>query len=122
MPGEHGRYDLAAVVRWRLEWVERVHEQQLNHGPGRQLQEFRMELARLKVEEARENLVLRSDVKILFRAMIHDFKSRLLGLGRAIVAEFDSIPPRQRDHVMRERIEEVIKAIADGYNRSTKVR
>lgn len=120
MPGRAAAgWDLSKVVQWRRDQDRRLYEAQLDTTPQRRCHELRAEIMEIKLREAQGLVVARSEVRDFVGALLRDFRDQLLGLGRALVADFESVPARAREALVKQRISDLLSNIADAYATTT---
>ena len=116
MPGRtRAGWDLSKIVQWRRAQDKKIYEQERDQTPQRRCHELRAEIMAVKLREAQGLMIARSEVRDFVRALLRDFRDQLLALGRGVAAEFESVPARQRDKMIRARISDLLESLSDAY-------
>ncbi len=99
MPGEQGRWPIAEIVRWRIDWISQTDLASAKRQQDYDIDAINLEMAKMELEQKRRQLLHVDDVELWASTAIVEFREATMQLKEMLTA---AAPPEMKDFVRAE--------------------
>lgn len=111
MPGKPGDYDLSDIAKWLLD-ARGARAERDGESPKLAWERHRAELARLKVEREKGQLIETETFRQQVLRLCGVFRAGLLALPSMLSAQLEGLDAAERQSLIEARISEVLAAVS----------